>query len=43
MLQVLSEYHLDLDYKVEGEIHDKLIELILVRREVKKTTLLEEM
>ena len=43
VLRVLSEYHLDLEYKAGGEVRNKLIEPILVRRGVKKATLLREM
>jgi len=43
VLRVLSEHQLNLDYEAEAEIRDELIEPIIVRRGVKKATLLEEM
>jgi len=43
VLRVLSEYQLELDYEAVGEVRDGLIEPIIVRRRVKKATLLQGM
>lgn len=43
VLRVLSAYQLYLDYEAGGEVRDGLIEPIIVKRKVKKATVLGEM
>lgn len=43
VLRVLSGYRLNLDYEAGGEVRDGLIEPIIVKRQVKKATVLGEM